>query len=113
MRDTPNWVAAVALATSLGLYGPVPALSQDDETEESVRVVNAHTNVHAGPATYRPVLVLAPKDTVLNVVGRQGEWLEVELSAELRQTGMVMRWYYDEERGWVHQSQVEPVEEDR
>jgi hypothetical protein len=45
------------------------------------------------------------------VVGRQGEWYEVRLSPELRETGMVMRWYEDEETGCVHQSQMELVEE--
>ena len=75
-----------------------------------MRVPQSHANVHQGPATFRPVLVLVAQDTVLRVVGRRGEWFEVELSPGLRETGMVMRWYENEERGWVHESTVELVE---
>ena len=66
-----------------------------------------HTNVHSGPSTGQEVLVLAPKGTILKVSGRDKEWIQVELTPELRKTGMVMRWYKDETRGWVHDSTVE------
>jgi hypothetical protein len=84
---------------------------QEQEAKQRVRVPKSHANVHLGPTTARPVLVLVAKDTVLSVVGRRGEWFEVELPPELRHTGMVMRWYRNEERGWVHQSTVELVED--
>lgn len=89
---------------------PAVTFAQEDEAEQHVRVPKSHANVHMGPATFRPVLVLVAQDTVLRVVGRRGEWFEVELSPELRETGMVMRWYENEERGWVHESTVELVE---
>jgi len=46
---------------------------------------------------------------VLNVLGRDKEWIQVQLSPELRKTGMVMRWYKNEDRGWVHDSTVELI----
>ena len=73
----------------------------------TVRVLAAHTNVHSGPSTGQEVLVLAPKGTILKVSGRDKEWIQVELTPELRKTGIVMRWYKDETRGWVHDSTVE------
>jgi hypothetical protein len=45
--------------------------------------------------------------TVLPVVGRQGEWIQVRLAPELRQRGTPMRWYNNEEAGFVHESLVE------
>jgi hypothetical protein len=33
----------------------------------------------------------------------------VGLSPELRKTGMVMRWYKDENNGWIHDSMLEVV----
>ena len=86
------------------------ATASGQEAEEHVRVPTKHANVHMGPSTGRPVLVLVAEGTVLPVHGRRGEWLEVELSAELRETGMVVRWYRDEDRGWMHESTVEFVE---
>jgi len=64
-----------------------------------------------GPSSGQVILVLVAKDTVLPVTGRRGEWIEVELSPELRKTGMVMRWYKNENRGWMHESTVEVVKE--
>jgi prophage antirepressor-like protein len=43
------------------------------------------------------------------VLGRDKEWVQVQLSPELRKTGMVMRWYKNEDRGWMHDSTVEIV----
>jgi hypothetical protein len=51
--------------------------------------------------------VLVPAGTILPVIGRQGEWLEVTLSPELRKTGTPMRWYRNETSGFVHESTVE------
>jgi len=33
----------------------------------------------------------------------------VRLTPDLRKTGMVMRWYKDEDRGWMHDSTVAPA----
>jgi hypothetical protein len=41
------------------------------------------------------------------VVGRRGEWIEVELSPELRKAGVPMRWYKNERTGFVHESTVD------
>jgi hypothetical protein len=53
------------------------------------------------------VLVLAAKGTVMPMVGRRGEWIQVQLSPEMRKTGILMRWYNNETSGWVHDSMVE------
>jgi NHL repeat len=66
-----------------------------------------NTDVKAGPGSGSIVLVLVPAGTVLPVIGRQGEWLEVMLSPELRKTGTPMRWYRNEGTGFVHESTVE------
>ena len=72
-----------------------------------VRVPVSHANIHTGPSTGNEVIVLAAKGTVMPMVGRRGEWLQVQLSPEMRKTGMPMRWYNNESSGWVHDSMVE------
>jgi hypothetical protein len=67
----------------------------------------SHANVHMGPSSGQEVLVLVPRGTVLAVLGRDNEWIQVRLTPELRKTGMVMRWYKNEDRGWMHDSTVE------
>ena len=110
--DSFDWYrpAASCLLLLTLAHLSLPDTSSGQTPEEHVRVPTSHANVHMGPSTARPVLVLLPEGTVLPVLGRRGEWLEVELSAELRETGMVMRWYRDEDRGWMHESTVEFVE---
>ena len=76
---------------------------------ERVRVPSSHANVHKGPNTTTEVLVLAPRDTVLTVLARDKEWVQVRLTPELRKTGLVMRWYQNEDRGWMHDSTVQVV----
>jgi hypothetical protein len=76
---------------------------------ERVRVPSRHANVHKGPNTTTEVLVLAPRDAVLTVLARDKEWVQVQLTPELRKTGLVMRWYENEDRGWMHDSTVVPV----
>ena len=78
--------------------------------KERVRVPTTHANVHMGPGSGQEVLVLVPRGTVLTVLARKGEWLQVELSPELRKTGMVMRWYKNETSGWMHDSTVVPAD---
>ena len=76
---------------------------------ERVRVPTSHANVHMGPNTTTQVLVLVPRGTVLTVLARDKEWVQVRLTPELRKTGMVMRWYKNEDRGWMHDSTVAPA----
>lgn len=78
-------------------------------TGEEVRVKTGHANVHSGPTSGNEVLVLAAKGTVLPVLAKRGEWVQVGLSPELRKTGMVMRWYKNENNGWIHDSMLEVV----
>jgi hypothetical protein len=73
----------------------------------TVRIPTSHANIHMGPSSGQQLLVMAPRGTVLKVTGRDGEWLQVELPPELRKTGIVMRWYRNETRGWMHDSTVE------
>ena len=78
-------------------------------TGERVRVKTGHANVQTGPSSGNEVLVLPVKGTILPVLARRGEWVQVGLSPELRKTGMVMRWYKDENNGWIHDSLLEVV----
>ena len=91
----------------------LPGTTVAQEAGDRVRVPTSHANVHMGPSSGRQVLWLTPEGTVLPVIGRQGEWLIVQLSPELRETGIVMRWYRNEDRGYMHESTVEFVEEPR
>ena len=81
----------------------------DAKAIAQVRVPVNHANIHSGPSTGNEVIVLAPKGAVLPMVARRGEWLQVQLSPDLRKTGMPMRWYKNEGSGWVHDSMVEFV----
>jgi hypothetical protein len=104
-----------------------PFLTQASPGEEQAprqqaRVPTSHAAVHEGPGSGSALYVLVPRDTVLPVIGRRGEWVQVELSPELRKTGIVIRWYQgkhvlvrrgrsitigDEKSGWMHDSTVE------
>ena len=78
-------------------------------TGEVVRVKAGHANIHTGPTSSNEVLVLAPKGTLMQVLERRGEWIRVALSPELRKTGMVMRWYKNENNGWIHDSMIDAI----
>ena len=80
-------------------------------SQEYVRVPDrqTHTDVKASSSSGAIVLVLVPKGTTLPVIGRQGEWIQVRLSPELRKTGIPMRWYKNEDAGFVHESTVEVI----
>lgn len=91
-------------------YLSIPQTASSQVAGDRVRVPTSYANVHMGPSSGQQVLVLVPQGTVLNVVGRDNEWVQVELTPELRKTGMVMRWYQNEEMGWMHDSTVEVVE---
>ena len=84
----------------------VPAAA-DAKVLARVRVRTGHANVHSGPNSGNEVLVLAPKGSVMPMIGRRGEWIQVQLSPELRKTGILMRWYKNETTGWMHDSMVE------
>lgn len=88
----------------------LPGAALGQEVGDEVRVPTSYANIHMGPSSGQQVLVLAPEDYVLRVTGRRGEWIEVELDPELKKLGMKIRWYENEERGWMHESTVEVVE---
>jgi uncharacterized protein YgiM (DUF1202 family) len=92
-----------------GGQGTGAAAEAPKPTGERVRVKAGHANVHSGPTSGNEVLVLVPKGTVLSVLARRGEWVQVGLSPELRKTGTVMRWYKNENNGWIHDSMLDVV----
>src|SRR5215210_1036327 len=101
---------AVALAqaqTPRGGQGEAVLAPADAKVLAQVRVPVSHANIHSGPSTGNEVIVLAARGTVMPMVARRGEWLQVQLSPEMRKTGMPMRWYKNEASGWVHDSMVE------
>ena len=89
--------------------GQGAAAQAPQPTGERVRVKAGHANVHTGPTSGNEVLVLAAKGTVLPVLARRGEWVQVGLSPALRKTGLVMRWYKNENNGWIHDSLLDVV----
>ena len=92
-----------------GGQGTGAAAEAPKPTGERVRVKAGHANVHSGPTSGNEVLVLAAKGTILPVLARRGEWVQVGLSPELRKTGVVMRWYKNENNGWIHDSMLDVV----
>lgn len=78
---------------------------------QNIRVPSrqTHTDVKAGPSSGSIALVLIPAGTVLPIVGRQGEWLQIKLSPDLRRRGIPVRWYNNEDSGYVHESTVEVI----
>ena len=102
-------VAAPLAAEQRGGQGPGASAEAPKPTGEIVRVKAGHANIQTGPTSGNEVLVLAAKGTLLPVLARRGEWVQIALSQELRKTGMVMRWYKNENNGWVHDSMLEIV----
>ena len=119
MRATPR-VLSICSVLFLLVAAPLAAEQQrggqgsgasdaPKPTGEVVRVKAGHANIHTGPTSGNEVLVLAAKGSMLPVLARRGEWIQVGLSPELRKTGMVMRWYKNENNGWIHDSMLEVV----
>ena len=111
-------------ATAIALAALLFAAGHAQDTNERARVPTSYANIHDAPSTASNLLIVVPRDTELPVIGRQGEWVQVRLSPELRETGMVVRWYEgrhelirrgeritigDEDNGWMHDSTVEIV----
>ena len=104
------WSAGASGQQQRGGQGAAASGTPDPKpTGERVRVPTSYANIQATPSSGAQILVLAPKGTVLNVLGRDKEWVQVQLVPELRKTGMVMRWYRNETSGWMHDSTVEIV----
>ena len=123
MKPIPIMTISSAVAIALALIAPRQAEAQgqpqrggqgqaiqapaDAKVLATVRVPTSHANIHSGPSTGNEVLVLAAKGTVMPMVGRRGEWIQVRLAPEIRKTGILMRWYNNETSGWMHDSTVE------
>jgi hypothetical protein len=86
---------------------PEPQASQPPREYVRVPARQTHTDVKADAGSGSIVLLLVPAGTILPVVGREGEWIQVSLSPELRKLGTPMRWYKNESAGFVHESTVE------
>ncbi len=84
--------------------------SAQEQSLGRARVPTSHANVHMGSSTSQQVLWLAPEGTVLEVVDRRGEWVAVRLTPDMRERGIVLRWYRNEDQGWMHESTVELIE---
>ena len=103
--------ASMTLSCVVALaYVLMPGTAYSQNAGDKVRVPTSQANVHMGPSSGQQVLVLVPRGTVLEVIGRRGEWIQVRLSPELRKTGLVMRWYKNEDNGWMHDSTVQGVD---
>jgi SH3-like domain-containing protein len=102
-------LGAPLVAEQRGGQGTGATAEAPKPTGELVRVKAGHANLHTGPTSSNEVLVLAAKGATLPVLARRGEWIQVGLSAELRKTGIVMRWYKNENNGWIHDSMIEVV----
>jgi hypothetical protein len=106
-------IASVPLAARQGGAGagqratgqPAPA----EAATGRVRVPTSHANVHVGPSTGAVLLVMAARGTEFEVTGRDKEWIQVALTPDVRKTGIVVRWYHNETRGWLHDSTVQVV----
>ena len=114
---------ARALAVAAAVVTLVtPTAAQEQAAGERASVPPSYANVHDAPGTGSNLLLLVPEGTVLPIIGRRGEWVQVQLSPGLRETGMIVRWYVgrheiirrgqrvvigDEDIGWMHDSTVE------
>ena len=102
-------IVSLTVLTMPGLVfgqSPSPAPTAAPAPTEQATVPTSYANVHKGSGSGQVILVLVPKGTVMPILGRRGEWVQVRLSPELRKTGMVMRWYENETSGWMHDSTV-------
>jgi uncharacterized protein YgiM (DUF1202 family) len=96
----------VFVALAAGGFSQTPPPSLPKAPTEQARVPTSHANVHKGPSSGQILLVVVPKGTVMPILDRKGEWVQVRLTPELRKTSMVMRWYENEDSGWMHDSTV-------
>src|SRR6185295_652531 len=67
-----------------GGQGEAVLAPADAKVLAQVRVPVGHANIHSGPSTGNEVIVLAAKGTVMPMVGRRGEWIQVQLAPEMR-----------------------------
>ena len=100
----------VVLLVAAGWAAVPEGAAGQQQGPDRVRGPTSHANVHTGPSTSQQVLWLAPEGEVLEVVDLRGEWVAVRLTPEMRQRGIVLRWYSNEDVGWMHESTVEDAD---
>ena len=103
------------------LLSAAPGFSQASGQEQA-RVPTSHAAIHDAPTTASTMMLMVPEGTILPVIDRRGEWVQVQLSPELRETSIILRWYEEqhdivrrgvaltiggETTGWMHDSTVE------
>lgn len=118
-----RWQVAISvlLIAAFLLLRAAPGFSQASGQEQA-RVPTSHAAIHDAPTTASTMMLMVPEGTVLPVIGRRGEWVQVQLSPELRETSIILRWYEEqhdivrrgvaltiggEDTGWMHDSTVE------
>ena len=113
-RGTPSFqtgyreLLAVAVLTLLatGSAFSQTKAPQAQASKELATVPTSHASVHMAAGSGSELLLMVPKGTVMPVLGRKGEWVQVRLTPELRKTSIVIRWYKNEDNGWMHDSTV-------
>jgi hypothetical protein len=108
-RSFGRWWREGSCALALVLGGVLLAShARAQESPGYVRVLKG-ANMHAGVGTAPVVLFMLPAGTVLPVIertGRDGVWVVVRITPEVRKQATRIRWR-NEERGYVHASTVE------
>ena len=111
-RTSGRWWRGGACALALFLACVFLAgHARAQEAQGYVRVLKG-ANMHAGVGTSPVVLFMLPAGTVLPVierVGRDGVWVTVRITPEVRKQATRMRWR-NEERGFVHASTLEFID---
>lgn len=74
--------ASIILLVSPSLRGQEPAATAAASSSTKVRVLAPNTPLRIGPGAATQTVVVVAADTVLDVVGHQGEWYQVSLPAE-------------------------------
>lgn len=105
-----NTRGALLVMTALTLtagsaFSQTPSAPAAAPTEVAT-VPTSHASVHMAAGSGSELLLMVPKGTVMPVLGRRGEWVQVRLTLELRKTSIVIRWYKNEDNGWMHDSTV-------
>ncbi len=95
-----------SLALLAGSAFSQPPAPKEPAAKELATVPTSHASVHMAAGSGSELLLMVPKGTVMPILGRKGEWVQVRLTPELRKTSIVIRWYKNEDNGWMHDSTV-------
>lgn len=105
LASVPLGLALTLLLVSGPAFGQTTA-PRADAPKEVATVPTSHASVHMAAGSGSELLLMVPKGTIMPVLGRKGEWVQVRLTPELRKTSIVIRWYKNEDNGWMHDSTV-------